>query len=150
MVDTYTAALRLIQMVTGSNNTLWGDKADLTFAMIDQAIAGAINISVTGADHVLTTANNASDEARNATLSFSGTPGVTRTVTFPNVTKQTLVINSSDSSLILTAGAGVSAALTPGQVAIVLTDGATNLYAFIIQDAAGHGVLPQLFAVEAL
>lgn len=150
MVDTYTPLLRLIQMVTGSNNAQWGIKADTTFAMIDQAIAGSTNISVTAGDHVLTTANNATDEARNAALSFSGTPGTTRTVTFPNLSKLTMVINASDSSIILTAGAGLTASLLPGQVAIVLCDGATNLYAFILQDVTGHSVLSQVYSAEAL
>lgn len=150
MVDTYTTSLRIIQMPTGSNDGTWGVKADAAFAMLEQAIAGAINIDVTGANHVLTTGNNVSDEARNKTISFSGTPGATRTITFPDVPKLTLVINSTDSALILTSGAGDSAALLPDQIAFVQTDGATNTTAFIIQDVTGHGVLPQLYAALAL
>lgn len=150
MADSYTTFLRLIQMATGSNNGLWGDKENSAVAMIEQAIAGSLGIDLTTGDHVLTTANNATDEARNMVLSFNGTPGVTRTVTFPNLSKLTMVICTTDAPIILTAGAGFSAALVPGQVAFVLTDGATNLYAFILQDIPGHSVTSQVFSPEAL
>lgn len=150
MADSYTTSLRVVQMPTGSNNGLWGDKADAAFAMLEQAIAGAISVSLTASDHTLTTANNASDEARNKTISFTGTPGATRTVTVPNVPKLTMMINNTDSSVIITSGAGLSAVLLTGQVAWVLTDGATNAYAFTIADVPGKGILAQVYAPESM
>lgn len=137
-------------MPTGSNNGLWGDKADAALAMLEQAVAGAISVSLTGGNVALTTANNASDQARNKTISFTGTPGVTRTVTVPDVPKLSLMINSTDAAVIVTAGAGLSATLLKGQVAWVLTDGATNAYAFVIADVPGKGTLAQVYAPESM
>jgi hypothetical protein len=150
VADSYTTSLRIVQMPTGSNNGLWGDKADAAFAMLEQAVTGAISISLAGGDHTLTTANNASDEARNKVISFTGAPGTTRTVTMPNVPKFGLMINSTDSSVIFTSGAGLSAVLLAGQVGFVLTDGATNTYSFVIADVAGKGILAQVYAPESM
>lgn len=150
MADSFTSSLRIIQMPTGSNDKLWGPKADAAFAMLEQGIAGQVNIDLTAGNHTLTTANNATDEARNALISLSGTPGTTRTLTMPDVEKITFILNSTDSPVILTAGAGATVALTPGQTAIVITDGATNVYGIVIGDLPGKSTLSQLFAHESL
>ncbi len=124
--DTYTPDLRIVQMPTGSNDTQWGIKANAAFAMLEQGIAGGTTISVTSGDLSLTTANNASDQARNAVIAFTGTPGVTRNVTMPNVSKLTWVVNASNASITFTAGAGIASTVGSGNVALIYTDGATN------------------------
>lgn len=124
--DSYTPSLRIVQMPTGSNDTQWGTKANAAFAMLDQSIAGSVSISVTGGNVTLTTANNASDQARNAILIFTGTPGVTRTVTMPNVSKLTWIVNQSNASLTVSAGAGTSVSIAASGITLVYTDGATN------------------------
>lgn len=150
MVDTYTALIRLVQMATGSNNGLWGDKENTALRMIEQAVAGSTAIDMTGSNHTLTTANNATDESRNALIRLTGTPGTTRTLTFPDLSKLTIVKNDSDSSVIMTAGAGTSATATPGQTVLVWTDGGTNVTAWVIGDLPGRSILSQIFAPEAL
>lgn len=124
--DTYTPDLRIVQMPTGSNDTLWGIKANAAFAMLEQGIAGGATISVTSGSVTLTTANNASDQARNAVLAFTGTPGVTRTVTMPNVSKLTWVVNASNAAITFNAGAGLTSTVGSGNVALIYTDGSTN------------------------
>lgn len=150
MADTYTTLLRIVQMATGSNNGLWGGKGNSAFAMLEEAIAGSTSVSVAAGNVTLSTANNATDQARKAFISFTGSPGVTRTVTVPDVSKITLMINSSDSSIIISAGAGLQATLLAGQIAWVITDGATNSYAFVIADVPGKGIVSQVFAPESL
>lgn len=137
-------------MATGSNNGLWGGKGNAAFAMLEQAIAGSASVSVAAGNVTLSTANNATDQARNAAISFTGSPGVTRTVNVPDVSKITLMINSSDSTVLVKAGAGLQGTLLPGQVGFVLTDGATNAYAFVIADVPGKGIQAQVFAPESL
>lgn len=124
--DTYTPSCRIIQMPTGSNDSTWGTKANAAWAMLEKCIAGTTSISVTAGNVTLSTANNATDQARNAILVFTGTPGTTRTITMPDVSKLTWVVNSSDSSLTFTAGAGTTASVASGKKGLVFTDGATN------------------------
>jgi hypothetical protein len=150
IADTYTTLLRIVQMATGSNNGLWGGKGNAAFSMLEEAIAASASVSVAAGNVTLSTANNATDQARKACISFTGSPGVTRTVTAPDVSKITLMINSSDSTVLVTSGAGLQATLLRGQVAFVLTDGATNAYAFVIADLPGKGIVPQVFAAESL
>lgn len=150
MVDSFTPSLRIVQMPTGSNDRLWGTKANAAFTAFEQAIAGSESISVTAGNVTLTEDDNAPDQSRNAILNFTGTPGTTRTVTVPDVSKLTLVINSSNGNVILDAGAGLAATLQPGQVAFVFTPGDTNAYAFLLTDVPGHSALSQIFAHESL
>lgn len=150
MVDSFTPSLRIVQMPTGSNDSTWGDKADAAFAMLEQGIAGQVAIDITSGDHTLTTADNANDEARNSVISFLGTPSDSCTITVPDVEKMTLMINNSGVPIVLTAGAGVTAALDDGQIGFVVSDGATNVYAFILSDVPGHSILSQLYSHESL
>lgn len=146
MADSYTASLRIVQMPTGSNDTIWGVKADAAWAMLEEAIAGTSSISATSGNVTLTTANNATDQARKAVLVFTGTPGTTRTITMPNVSKLTWVKNDSDSPLVFTAGAGATTTVAAGHKTIIFTDGATNaaslLNAVDLASSDVSGILP--------
>ncbi len=73
MADLYTTLLRLIDQLTGSNSSTWGDKADTNFSLIEQAIAGYSAIAVTGGTTVLTATDGGTDQARLAILKFTGT-----------------------------------------------------------------------------
>lgn len=143
--DTYTPNCRIVQMPTGSNDTLWGTKANAAFAMLDQCISQGSIISVTGGNVTLTTANNAADQARSAIIAFTGTPGVTRTITMPNVSKLTWVVNSSNASLIFTSGAGTTATVAAGAVALIYTDAATNATAVLNVASSAQAVLTSGF-----
>lgn len=139
--DTYTPNCRIVQMPTGSNDTLWGTKANAAFAMLDQCISQGSIISVTGGNVTLTTANNAADQARSAIIAFTGTPGVTRTITMPNVSKLTWVANSSNASLIFTAGAGTTATVISGATALIYTDSLTNAVAVMNVASSAQAIL---------
>jgi hypothetical protein len=139
--DTYTPNCRIVQMPTGSNDTLWGTKANAAFAMLDQCISQGTVISVTGGNVTLTTANNAADQARSAIIAFTGTPGTTRTITMPNVSKLTWVANSSNASLIFTAGAGTTATVIAGATALIYTDSSTNAVALMNVASSAQAIL---------
>lgn len=129
MADTYTSSLRVAQQTVGGNENTWGTTLNASLAMLDCAIAGIVSVSVTGGNVTLTTADNADDQARNGLIILTGTPGTTRTVTFPNVEKLSWVFNNSDSSATLTAGAGTTVTVLAGFTACVYSDGATNMKA---------------------
>src|SRR5262245_33660523 len=129
MADTHTPSLRLRLLEVGANEDTWGDELNANvISMIEEAVAGIVSVSVTAGNVTLSTADGATDQARNARLMLTGTPGATRTVTFPNVEKLTWVINAvGDSSAVTcTAGAGTSVSIPAGSCALVYTDGATN------------------------
>jgi hypothetical protein len=142
LADTYTSSLRIVQQEIGANENTWGTINNAGLARLDQAVAGIESISVTAGNVTLTTANNADDQARNALLIFTGTPGTTRTVTCPNVEKLYWVINScSDGSAItFTAGAGATITVPATCSALIYCDGATNVGNFTHRVAVGSGI----------
>ena len=76
MPSTYSPNLRLTLQASGENANTWGDITNTNLGtLLEQAIAGYQTISVTLADVTLTALDGASDQSRNATLQFTGTPG---------------------------------------------------------------------------
>jgi len=131
LADTYTTSLRLIKPEVGANEDTWGDDLnDAMTAMVDEAVAGVVSVSVTAGNVTLSTNNGAADQHRPALLILTGTPGATRTITFPDVEKITRVFNNSDSAATLTAGAGTTVTVPAGEYLTVYSDGATNIAAF--------------------
>jgi hypothetical protein len=129
MADTYTNSLRIVQETIGGNENSWGTLNNAALAMLDEAIAGQVSVSVTAGDVTLTANNNATDQSRPALLILTGTPGATRNVTMPDVKKLTWVVNSTTdgSSVVVKSGAGTNVMIASGASAQVLSDGATNV-----------------------
>lgn len=126
MPTSYSDLLRLAKQATGENNNTWGDIFnDNTLELIEEAIAGVEEVSVTAGNVTLTTANGTADQARAAALKFTGSPGTTRTTTIPSVNKIYMVHNATSdaSSVIITTGSGGTLTLTDGQVSILYCDG---------------------------
>jgi hypothetical protein len=142
MADTHTPSLRLRLLEVGANEDTWGDELNANvISMIEEAVAGIVSVSVTAGNVALSTANGTTDQARNALVVLTGTPGATRTVTFPDVEKLTWVMNETGdgSSIVCSAGAGTTVTIPQGYTALVRTDGATNVRA-ISQTTGGLGV----------
>jgi hypothetical protein len=129
MADTYTSSLRIVQETIGGNENSWGTLNNSALAMLDEAIAGQVSVSVTAGDVTLTTANNATDQSRPALLILTGTPGVTRNVTMPDVKKLTWVYNncSDGSSVTVKSGVGTNVSVPAGGKQLLYSDGATNV-----------------------
>jgi hypothetical protein len=149
MADTHTPSLRLRLLEVGANEDTWGDELNANvISMIEEAVAGIVSVSVTAGNVTLSTANGTTDQARNALIKFTGTPGATRTVTLPDVEKLTWVINAvgDSSSITCTAGAGTSVSIPAGSCALVYTDGATNAaavpVAYLTNGKLGIGMTP--------
>lgn len=100
--------------------------------MFDEAIAGVVSVSIASGNVTLSTNNGTADEARNPVIILTGSPGTTRTVTFPDVEGVHWVRNNSDSTATLTAGAGTTVSLPTLHSAKMYTDGATNAAAILI------------------
>lgn len=124
MTINYTTLLGLAKPVTGTEAGTWGDTVnDAITSLIEDAVANAATISVTGGDVTLTTTNGASNQARMSTLILTGTPGVTRNIIAPSQSKIYVVINQSNSSVVIKGAATGGVTVATGQTAHVAWNG---------------------------
>ena len=85
-MPTPTTRLRTVKLDPGGSLNVWGDLLNTkALDLIDEAIAGVEKISLTGSTGflTLTSANYATDQARNLALVFTGSPTVNVAVTIP-------------------------------------------------------------------
>ena len=102
MTINYTSLLGFAQPVTGTESGTWGTVVnDEITALVEQAVAGGVTVSVTAGDVTLTDNNGSSDQSRNAILLITGTPGTSRNVVAPSSSKVYIVKNSSDGAIVL-------------------------------------------------
>lgn len=147
MPSTYSPNLRIELIGIGEQSNTWGVTTNSNLGtLIEQAIAGLVNVDVTVGDVTLTALNGASDESRNMILSVSGIPGTTRSIFAPEVSKMYIIANNSDSDVELatTAAGGLAYTIASGLVATVYTDGIDMYSAGISQDYVDSKVLPVL------
>lgn len=94
MPSTFSPSLKLELIGPGEQSGIWGTTTNNNLgSLLEQAITGTTSVDVTSGDVVLTSLNGLVDQSRSATLYVSGTPGVTRVITIPNVFKNYTVQN---------------------------------------------------------
>jgi hypothetical protein len=129
MADSYTSSLRLSQPEVGADNGTWGTILNSgTIALIDDAIAGTVAVTMTDADYTLTNNNGSTDESRRMYLVVSGTLTTTRNVICPGASKLYFIKNSTTGGFAITlkrsSGTGVS--IPNGHSMLLFCDG-TNV-----------------------
>ena len=150
MASTWSnAELRL--MTTGENDNTWGDQTNDNIKRLDDMVNQFIGVTLTGATETLTFTNDPTSYAREngrcKILNFSGTPGATCTVTFPNKLMWYYVLNNTTDSkdIVCTAGTGaVTYTVQAGKDAIIYVDGSDEIYNVLndLQVATVNGVDP--------
>jgi hypothetical protein len=129
-----TASLRVEKQAAGANVNTWGEAhLNDAFDRFDTAIAGWLTKALTG-NYTLFSANYVSDEARNASLKFTGTGAFA--VTIPSVSKTYQVWNACTGILTITTGGSTNALIVPGEIVTVICDGA-NVYKEKLTDFGG-------------
>lgn len=124
MAINYTTLLGLAQPVTGTEDGTWGTVVNTEItALVEEAIAGGELIDVSGGNVTLTTTQGAANQARNAILVITGTPGVSRNIVAPSQSKSYIVINGSDGDVVIKGSATTGATVVSGENAIVAWDG---------------------------
>jgi hypothetical protein len=120
--STWSLRFRLNYQAPGDNLNAWGVILNQqVFQPLEDAIAKRVAFALSGAK-TLTTANGLEDEARCAFLDVtSGTGG---TITAPAVEKWYIVRNNASGDVIVTTGGGATAVIRPGEVGLVVSDGA--------------------------
>jgi len=96
VADSTTSILQLLIMGQGLHNNDWGAQTNLNLQKIENAIANATPLTVTGGVVTLT-----DDQARTAVLSFSGTLVADSTVTVPSRSKSWIVLNKTSGAFAL-------------------------------------------------
>lgn len=121
MSSSYSSLLRVELIGTGDQSGTWGVTTNTNMGtVLEQAIAATAVIDVTSGDVTLTTSDGASDQARCMILNVTGTPGTSRNIVAPKLSKTYVVINGSDGAVVVkgvdttgtTIGAGVKAHVT--------------------------------------
>ena len=124
MTINYTTLLGLAQPVTGTESGTWGTVVnDEITALVEQAVAGAVSINVTASNVTLSDTDGASNQARNAILLVTGTPGTSRNIVAPSSSKVYVVINGSDGAVVLKGSATTGVTIPAGTKTIAFWDG---------------------------
>ena len=122
--------LGFIKQTDGENEGTWGDKLNENLIdLLDDAIGGYVEVSVASGNVTLAFADGTADNnGRHAVIKFTGSPGTTRTVTFPDAQVNYFIVNGSDSSVICTSGTGAATVTIPtGMKDIIYIDGSDEV-----------------------
>lgn len=154
-MPSYSSDLRITLIDSGTQAGTWGDTTNATWQyVIDPAISGFQNVSVTSANQALTYVNGATataslNQAVYASLAFTTTTGAAFNVYAPPNSKQYVLWNNSSYTMTIynstaignTTAAGVGVSIAAGKKVQVFSDG-TNFYTLNINEIfAAYGVL---------
>ncbi len=133
MASTYSDRLRIELMAAGDQSGTWGDTTNTNLGtLIEEAIAGLAEVSMTSdTDYTLTANNGSTDEARQMILKVSSTVSLTatRNVIIPAKEKLYVVHNATDGSqsILVKPASGTGVTIANGSKMLIYCD-ATNAY----------------------
>ena len=148
MSSTYTSSLQIQQIGNGEQSGTWGTTTNTNMALVDQAVAGAVTITMSNANRTLTQTNGASDEARNMVLEVVGSNSGVYQIIVPYGTggastgsKMYLVYNNTTGGYAITIGysGGSTVSIPNGYIATVFGDG-TNFFSANTTSAGAFNV----------
>lgn len=126
MASTYSPLLRIQLMQTGDQPNTWGDTTNTNLSsIIEQAIAGAVTISIPDTNYTLTTVDGQYDQSREMILIFTGSLSAPRTVIAPSVSKLYVIKNATTGGhpiSIQTSSFGDAVAIPNGRTGFVYSD----------------------------
>jgi len=130
MASTYTTSLKIQEIGTGDQSGTWGNTTNTNWTLIEQAVAGVVNITMSSANYTLSNLNGVSDEARNMMLIVSGTNSGIYQVVAPLVPKLYVITNNTSGGYAITIGASTGSVVTipNGVTAQVYCDGSTGFF----------------------
>ena len=138
MASTFTSRIRLEKQGDGENPNSWGLILNQNVIdMVDEAVAGMVTVTCSSAEIALSTANGASDTARNAAITLVGTLTANVTVALPALEKTYFVKNgtSGDFNILLKAGTGTAVTATGQGVSMMVATDGTTVYNMKAEDS---------------
>ena len=151
MANAYTQ-LGFVKQADGENIGSWGDVLnEQLIDLLDDAIGGYVEVSVASGNVTLAFADGTADNnGRHAVIKFTGSPGASRTVTFPNKQKTYYIINGSDDSVVCTAGTGAqTVTLLTGQKDIIYVDGSDEVHSILQEGAVSEKLISSQTAITS-
>ena len=119
MPSSPSALLNLELQADGENLNAWGSKLNSLFSRMEEAVSGAVAITVSGSV-TLTSTDYVQNQHRYAMLVLTGTGG---SVTVPATSKTYLVKNGCSGAVTFTHGSGTEISVPAGKIKWVATDG---------------------------
>lgn len=149
MPATYTSSLRLVKPAVG--DTGWGTTVNSGMTdLVDAAVAGTANITMTAANYTLTNNNGAADEARAMFLVLGGTPGASYQVIVPPASKLYFVTNNTGfAQVVKTAAQTTNLISVPNGVSIALRcngSAVLNADSYVVPSIASTFTATQTFS----
>lgn len=125
MPSTFTTNTGIEKPDDGEQAGLWGNTVNLNSDILDRALNGVGFISLTTSTYTLTTSSGTLSDGQYDTVFFTGTPGVTVTVTVAPTTAQKTyaILNGTNQSIVITQGSGSNVTLQAGAGGIVACSG---------------------------
>jgi hypothetical protein len=131
MASTFSPILRIELIGTGDQTNTWGDTTNVNLGtLIEQAIAGTATINVTSGNVTLSNLNGATDQARCMALKLTGTPGVSRNVIAPAVSKVYIVANGSDAAIVLKTSTSTGLTIPASEIYLAYYDPTSGVQDF--------------------
>lgn len=122
MPSTYSPDLKIQLIATGEQSGVWGNSTNVNWNLIEQAVAGVTQITMTNANYTLTSLNGVPDEARSMVIVANGTNSAIRQIIVPLVPKIYFVVNNT------AGGFAVSIGASGGAVVNIPTGCATQVF----------------------
>ncbi|NQZ48177.1 MAG: hypothetical protein HRT63_11720 [Erythrobacter sp.] len=119
MPSTSSPLLNLELQADGENLNVWGQKLNALFSRLEEAVSGAIAITVSG-PVTLSSTDYVQNQHRYGMLVLSGTGG---DVTVPATSKTYLVKNGCSGAVTFTHGSGTTVTVAAGKIKWIGTDG---------------------------
>jgi microcystin-dependent protein len=130
MASTFSPSLRIELIGDGDQSGIWGQTTNNNLgALIEQAIAGVVTITMVDANYTMTNFNGVTDEARNQVLVLTGTNTAQRNLIAPLVEKTYTVKNSTTGGFAvqIIGSSGTGVVIPNGITTLVYCDG-LNFY----------------------
>ena len=144
MASSYTSLLGFVLPLAGDLVNTWGDTVNNQLTQLaEDAIAGVATHDVTGGDWTLSynPANGLTDEHRKAILIATGTPNITRNIISQNTSKAYIVINNSNSAVVVKAAATTGVTIPTGSTALIAWSGTDYVLVSIPVTSASTGAV---------
>jgi len=124
MAATYSPLLRVELVGIGDQSNTWGITNNRNLGTIlEQAIAGTAVVDVTLANVTLSQEDGLSDQSRCMIIRATGTPGSSRNIVAPKLSKMYVVSNESDAQVVLKGSDTTGVALASGTRTVLIYDG---------------------------
>jgi hypothetical protein len=125
MPSTFTSNTGIELPADGEQSGLWGQTVNLNMEILDRALNGSVDVSLSGTTHTLTTSDGVLSNGQYGVIVFGGSPSGTNTVTIaPDTAQKTYIVrNTTAQSVVLTQGSGGDVTIPAGNTRIVYTTG---------------------------